>query len=196
MRKLTFVGIIGLTAALGCETGLAPEPASLGSMLDPDGNAVAHFSTVSSAVGSGHVRRSDGSLREFTISAVQHANGSVSGQYNLTIVPVNFFKDLDITPPLVSFHGTITCMKVVGNSAYLGGVVDKDQHGDLVLGQNNFTGVAIELIDNGTGPDAEPDQISSLAVYFPGSPTTPQDYCDNPSPGTVFPIDQGNITVR
>lgn len=196
MRKLTFVGVLALVATVGCDSAVAPEPAELGSLLDPDGNAVAHVSALSSATGSGHVRRADGGIRKFTISAIQHADGSVSGEYDLKAGPIRLLQEAGIHPPQVSFHGTITCMTVVGNSAYLGGVVDRQKNAVIALGTDEFTGVAIELIDNGNGPEAEPDQISSIAFYVPGSPSTPQDYCDAPTPGTVFPIEQGNITVR
>jgi hypothetical protein len=77
-------------------------------------------------------------------------------------------------------------------------VVDTHKNGDLFFGRDDFTGVAIELIDNGHGnaPGGEPDQISAVFFYFPETPSTPQDYCDDPVPGPVFPVDQGNITVR
>jgi len=194
MRKLTFVGLLGLVAALGCDTGVEPDLSSLGSLLDPDGSVVE--APVSIAAGSGHVPGPESSLRKFTVSAVQHADGSTSGEYDLKLVPLDLLKELDINPPLLSFHGTVTCMKVVGNSAYLGGVVDSQENGELFFGRDDFTGVAIELIDNGEGPTAAPDEISSVFVYFPETPSTPEDYCDDPAPGPVFPIDQGNITVR
>ena len=196
MRKLTFGLLAGLVATVACETGVGPESPELGSTLDPDGAKVAAFSATSVASGSGHIRRGDGSIRKFTISAVQHVDGSTSGQYDLKLAPIELLKDFDVSPPLLSFHGTITCMKVVGNSAYLGGVVDRQENGGLFFGREDFTGVAMELIDNGEAHDAAPDQISSVFVYFPETPTTPQDYCDDPTPGPVFPIDQGNITVR
>lgn len=148
------------------------------------------------ATGSGHVKRPDGSIRKFTINAVKHANGGVSGNYDLELGPLQLLKDDGITPPLLRFHGTITCMTVIGNSAYLGGEVRSHQNGELFFGRDDFTGVAIELIDHGEGPQAAPDEISSLFVYFPETPSTPQDYCDDPTPGPVFPIDQGNISVR
>ena len=149
---------------------------------------------LASATGSGHVKRPDGSIRKFTVNAVKHSDESVSGHYDLKVGPLQLLKDDGFTPPLLSFTGTITCMTVIGNSAYLGGVVDSHQNGELFFGRSDFTGVAIELIDS--GDEAVADQISSVFVYFPDTPSTPQDYCDAPTPGPVFPIDQGNITVR
>lgn len=196
MRRLSFVSILGLAVLLGCETGVEPEGAALGSTLDPDGHKAPHASIVATATGSGHVRGGDGSIRKFTISAVKHRDGTASGQYDLALAPLELLKDFDITPPLLRFHGTVTCMTVIGNSAYIGGVVDRQRNGGLFFGREDFTGVAIELIDNGEGPDAVPDQISSIFVYFPDTPTTPQDYCDDPTPGQVFEIEQGNISIR
>lgn len=149
---------------------------------------------IASATGSGHVRRPDGGIRKFTVNAVKHSDGRVSGHYDLNVGPIQILKDDGVTPPLLKFKGTITCMTVIGNSAYLGGVVDSHTNGELFFGRGDFTGVAIELIDG--GDDSVADQISSVFVYFPGNPTTPQDYCDAPVPGPVFPIEQGNITVR
>lgn len=177
--------------AMACgETG---DPAS--PMLETS-PARAPAAGVSSATGSGHVFRPDGSIRKFTISAVQHTDGSVSGQYDLKLGPLQILKDLGERPPVLSFHGTITCMTVDGNRAYLGGVVDAQKNGALFFGRDDFTGVAIELVDNGHGAAAAPDEISSVFVYFPETPSTPQDYCDAPAPGPVFPIDAGSITVR
>lgn len=156
--------------------------------------AALNSGVMASATGSGHVKRPDGSIRKFTVNAMMHSDESVSGHYDLKVGPIQLLKDDGVTPPLLSFTGTITCMTVIGNSAYLGGVVDSHQNGELFFGRSDFTGVAIELIDS--GDESVADQISSVFVYFPETPSTPQDYCAAPTPGPVFPIDQGNITVR
>lgn len=149
--------------------------------------AEARSDAVMSVTGSGH-RRLDpedpGSLRRFTISAIGHADGSASGQYNLVIGPND-----------IAVHGTVTCVNVVGNRAFVGGTVDRAllPYPPEIVAQ--ITGVAIELVDNGTGPDAPADEISSTAFYL-NMPEGPQQWCDDATPGGVGPIEQGNITVR
>lgn len=185
--------VTGLTLAIvlvACEDNSDPTAAA----IEITGPAALMDGVMASATGSGHVKRPDGSIRKFAVNAVEHSDGNVSGHYDLKVGPLQILKDDGFTPPLLSFTGTITCMTVDGNSAYLGGVVDSHQNGELFFGRSDFTGVAIELIDS--GHESVPDQISSVFVYFPETPSTPQDYCDAPTPGPVFPIDQGNITVR
>lgn len=183
---------VGVTACQD-STGPTQPPARAMSTV---ASAEAGTGVVASATGSGHVMQPEAGIRKFTISGLKRADGSVSGQYDLELGPLDLLKEFEVAPPLLRFHGTITCMTVIGNSAYLGGTVDSHINGELFFGRDDFTGVAIELIDNGNGPDAVPDEISSLFVYLPSSTGTPQDYCDDPAPGPVFPIEQGNISVR
>ncbi|MGD2070267.1 MAG: hypothetical protein PVI57_16445 [Gemmatimonadota bacterium] len=183
---------VGVTACQDSTGPTQPPSRAMSTVTSAD----AETGVVASATGSGHVKQPDAGIRKFTISALKRADGSVSGQYDLKSGPQDLLKEFEVSPPLLSFHGTITCMTVIGNSAYLGGTVDSHINGDLYFGTDDFTGVAIELIDNGDGPDSAPDQISSVAVYLPTTPSTPQDYCDDPAPGSVFPIEQGNISVR
>lgn len=191
IRTLSVLSALVATALVACDG--APDIAAPALQADAGNASVAGLEA--SATGSGHLHYSDNSIRAFAISAVKHADGSVSGQYQLTLAPLRFFQDLGIAPPIILAHGTVTCMTVVGNSAYIGGTVDSGENLDLVVG-TDLSGVAIELIDNGNGSSADADQISSAAFYGPGSVGSPQTYCDDPAPGTVFPIQQGNITVR
>ncbi len=191
MKRLALVSLAAVIAA--CDAPLSTQPGAgvpAGARVAADVGA----GVVSSATGSGHVHvPGDGTIRKFTISAIQRANGSVSGQYDLESGPSESLEEYGIRPPLIGLHGTITCMTVIGNSAYLGGTVDSYQNADLIFGPE-MTGVAIELIDHSN--TGEPDEISSVAVYIPSTGSTPQDYCEEPAPGPVFPIDQGRITVR
>ena len=184
-------GLALAIALIGCEDNADPTAPAIGITTR---QAALLSGVMASATGSGHVKRPDGGIRKFTVNAVTHSDGSVSGHYDLNVGPIQVLKDDGFRPPHLKFKGTITCMTVIGNSAYLGGVVDSHTNGELFFGRSDFTGVAIELIDS--GDEAVADQISSVFVYFPDTPGTPQDYCDAPTPGPVFPIDQGNITVR
>lgn len=163
----------------------------------PQMTVAAASSLTASASGSGHLHQPGSNMRKFTISAHETARGLVRGQYDLQIAPIGFFRDLGITPPLIAIHGTVTCMTVIGNSAYIGATVDRVRNTDVVFGPAPLTGAAIELIDNDDDPNT-PDMISSVVVYQEGVPGqgTPESYCADPSPGPVFPIELGNINVR
>ena len=71
--------------------------------------AVAADNTVtSSATGSGHMVRPDGSFRSFSFSARKHADGTVDGQMQLNSRGFDVF-----------VHIEIDCLRVVGNVAYM-----------------------------------------------------------------------------
>lgn len=159
---------------------------------------VAASSLTASATGSGHVLAGSlSNIRKFTISAQETASGMVRGQYDLQLAPIGFFQDVGVNPPLLAIHGTVTCITVDGNSAYVGATVDRVQNTEVFFGPAPLTGAAIELIDNDDDPST-PDMISSVFVYQEGVPNqgTPESYCADPVPGAVFPIELGNIEVR
>jgi hypothetical protein len=135
---------------------------------------------VASVTGSGHITREDGSKRHFTISALRRADGAASGEYNLVSGSGS-----------VRLHGTVTCLTVVGNRAFIGGTIDAF---NIDFGVPLF-GVAIELVDNGEGAAAAPDEISNV-FFFVNGPEEIQEYCDDHPIGPVMPIDDGNISVR
>lgn len=146
----------------------------------------AAFSTGGNAVvvtGAGHIDRDPSAamdLRRFTISAIGHADGSASGQYQLVIGPA-----------AVKAHGTITCVTRSGNRAFIGGTVDRRN----IFEEFDITGVSIEVVDNGSGPGAAPDEVSNVG-FFVANPGGPQQFCDDAVPGPTMPITQGDISVR
>jgi hypothetical protein len=177
------VGTIVTAVALGAcgtdaPTGVAADYAP--SLSVQAGNPVA-----GSATGSGIIdleAPGPNALRRFTVSAVGRADLTAQGQWNLVVGP----NDLSV-------HGTVTCASFDGSSAYIGGTWDRSSLPDDF--DDSITGVFIELIDNGEGLHAEPDQISSV-FFTQGGPLTPRDFCEDPAPGPVMSITQGNITVR
>ena len=152
----------------------------------PAATAAAHLEASSAIVasvrGSGHIQRPDGTSRIFTVEAAKYTDGRVMGTYNLEMAGPE-------TPSRVK--GDITCLVVVGNSAYIGGDVDR-------FDANPFPtvpeGMAVEIIDNGEGAGAAPDLLS-LAGFF-ATQQEALDYCAAPAPGPVFATEQGNFQVR
>ena len=137
---------------------------------------------VASVRGSGHIKRPDGTSRIFTLEAARYADGEVRGTYNLEMTGPE-------TP--VRVKGDITCLVVIGNSAYVGGDVDRfDANPFPTVPQ----GVAVEIIDNGEGGDAPPDLLS-LAGFYPTQQGA-LDYCAAAAPGPVFATEQGNFQVQ
>jgi hypothetical protein len=153
-------------------------------------------SVVNRVTGSGHVDISsadDRAIRHFTISARKHADGTVSGSYRLKIGP----SDLTLA-------GTVTCLTVVGSTAFVGGTVDANPFPFPLFG------VAIELIDNGTASadpdnatddDVDPpagvrDRVSPIGIFVTPGDDQAADYCANPIPGPTMAVDFGNLTIR
>lgn len=131
------------------------------------------------ATGSGHLIQANGELRKFTFAAIRHGNGSISGQFNLVAGNAD----------LVA-HGTVTCMTVIGNQAWIGGTLDRNSIGAP------FTHGWWRAVDN-AGSNA-PDEISVLVVANNPAGNLAQAFCDNAP--VAFPplnqIAQGGINIR
>jgi hypothetical protein len=169
--------VIAALALAACQTPTEPDLAA----------AQPAFSAASAPIvvaGSGHIDADPTDphdLRRFTISAIGHADGTASGQYQLTIGPA-----------AVTAHGTVTCVSTLGNRAFIGGTIDRRN----IFEEFDITGVAIEVVDNGVGGgDVSPDEVSSVG-FFVANPDGPQQFCDAATPGPTMPITQGDITVR
>jgi len=83
-------------------------------------------------------------------------------------------------------RGSIACINAVGNTAVIGGVIER---GDT--GPDGFRGVIMEVIDNGQPSDAGSDQFNMEI--------TPNPVSSCPSPPFInayVPIDRGNFIVH
>lgn len=164
MRRLApFVVLAVLTACTESPTA----PADIDPLFAKGG--VTH-----SATGSGHIETS--AKRTFSFSANMKADGSVNGQFNLVI-----HNDTQIR-----IHAEVTCMSVVGNKAYVGGVV-KSASNEAWVG--NETGWAVE--DNGNSGD----MISLMNIPSP-TPGLAQSVCDAQNRVTNWAVEGGNVRVR
>ena len=79
----------------------------------------------------------------YSIVAKQFANGKVTGQYTDQFGHGNG-----------GFHARVDCLSVVGNTAWIGGVITSGTYG--AIGQRIVTRVQ----DNGTSANDPPDKIS------------------------------------
>lgn len=140
----TSLALLG-TAAVLAACGSATEPRLLASdpLLKSD-NAPAHLVS-----GGGTVDVTLG-RSTYAFHASMNGAGAVSGSFELHFTSVD-----------ANVHGTITCLVVDGNTAWLGGVTTRSSDESLVPVGREFDWVAQ---DNGEGANAAADRISGFRV--------------------------------
>ena len=188
MRKTSWSWLVLGVTALACggePTAVTVQPnvpRSMGSNLSAGGVEV-------SVTGSGHVMRDLGAgeeLTTFSYNAKRRADGRTSGQYQYN------FRALNLV-----VHGTVTCVTVAGNVAWIGGVIDKLRSDDPVDQELVGTDIWWRVTDNGQGAHDPADETTSLLFTIPGNPTTAASWCaDQPTRGVQRPIVAGNIKIH
>jgi len=111
----------------------------------------------------------------FSLIAIEFADGRVEGQFT------------DRWVEGTGFHAVIDCLSVVGNEAWVSGVIT---HG-VYPGGYDLAGVPVgtRIVDNGTNANDPPDQIS----YSYGGDDTP---CTDHPEYELFDVPQGQVKVR
>ena len=160
--------------------GLSLAAITLAALLLTIGSGIAVAQVVASATGSGHFRVS-GDLRTFTFNANKDDAGVTTGQTQ------GHNRNAGI-----KWHGTLTCLNVVGNVATMSGVVTDITPG---LGDPFLVGnfIQFQVIDMGEGNNAPPDLIS-LTLFFPTGSADPG--CTVPQIAATIPILDGSVTVH
>ena len=160
--------------------GLSLAAITLAALLLTIGSGIAVAQVVASATGSGHFAVS-GDLRTFTFNPNKDSGGRTTGQTQGKNRNAN-----------VQWHGTITCLNVVGNVATMSGVLTDVTPG---LGDPFLVGnfIQFQVTDTGEGSNAPPDLIS-LTLFFPTG--TPDPGCTVPQITATIPILDGNVQVR
>ena len=119
-------------------------------------------------------------LQNFGFNARLESDGSADGWYT--------YREVDDGTP-IDVHGPVTCLTVIGNDAWIGGVVEASSDSSIV-----GSGAWWHVTDNGEGAGAPPDITTFLGV---GSLQQTQDFCDQHPPYKhPFAIDGGNIRVQ
>jgi hypothetical protein len=147
-------------------------------VLDPfaeqlDGGGVGEW-----ARGGGHITFLD-ARRTFAFTAKNKSDGTTQGQFQLN----------NRTQFGVKEHGRVTCLKVDGHEARIGGIVTHSDGG--VVGISRVW----RVIDNGEGSSNQADMIT-LARSFGVAPT--DQTCETPAAlllVTFRPVEDGNIQV-
>ncbi len=111
----------------------------------------------------------------FSLSAREYADGSMSGQYTDRFANGN------------GFHAVIDCVSVVGNEAWVSGVITSG-----TIDGFDLTGlpVATRVRDNGTSANDPADKISFSIITFDPLPCT-----DQPDFG-LLDAPEGEVIVR
>jgi hypothetical protein len=200
MRRLALLPL--LTFALACNDGAIVQPdTNLQPGQDAPGIAASSHSNgvVASVTGSGHFTTAPpafnpGLWRTFALTARKYADGSVKGSFNR----ITHFADGGVEHE----RGRITCFTIVGNTAWIGGMVPGETPPD----------VAWQVVDNGQGAAADPDQngLQLAAATFGWPAGFAQEFCNTtpteldfgsfggvlPLSLVLFDIEAGNIQIR
>jgi hypothetical protein len=174
----TAMAVLIAVGALACGSSDATAPSLTGEVrLADGGNGKIAVS------GSGHLTAvgADTDWRTFSFHAKADEDGSnASGSFQSQSRqndPDNYIK------------GDIVCVAVVGNQAWMVGVVTSSTAPTAPVG--TFT--RFRVIDNGEGSGSPPDQISLLNVGF----LVPPPYCFNkPDAPALFDIEAGNVQIH
>ncbi len=119
---------------------------------------------------------SPGCDANFSLVAIQYADGSVSGQYT------------DRFPQGDGFHAVVDCVFVDGNDAWISGVISHGTSGGVDL---SGMPVSTRVRDNGTSANSTSDQIgySLIGEDFASS-------CEDQADAELFDAPQGQVKVR
>jgi hypothetical protein len=118
-------------------------------------------------------------LQNFGFNAKIKPDGVADGWYT--------YREVDDGVP-ISVDGPVTCLTVIGNEAWIGGVVRSSSDSSIV-GMGSWWHVT----DNGEGANAPPDITTFLGV---GTLGETQAFCDTHPPYKhPFATDGGNIQV-
>ena len=146
MHRILSSSLVVLVTLACSESAVAPKQSvSLG------GPATSIGGVVASASGSAHRIRPlpDGELWVLTFNATKFADGSVNGEAHVDR------HDLG-----VSWSVDVTCLSVVGNTAWIGGIIRNSKGGLPRDGTVSY----FYVIDNGEGEDAPPDRASAVRL--------------------------------
>jgi len=110
-----------------------------------------------------------GERKTFAFAAVKRSDGTVTGEFQT----FGLSSDLPV-------HGDVTCFTVIGNQAWIGGVIKKFKFGN---GQFEGQDVGWQVIDNREDAADSPDRISfGLILSLPGGildEETAEEFCQN-----------------
>ncbi len=121
-----------------------------------------------------------GTDANFSLTAIERADGTITGQY----------QDVFGAGLQPGVHAQVTCLSVSGNQAWVSGVVTHTPPAlDFLLG----FGVGTRLEDNGTSANDTPDRLS-FSIFF-----VDPNICSLQLGDAIFPlfdVNNGQIKIR
>ena len=181
--------ILATVVAFGCsESAIAPSARSDGPALRASvGSPVVHRATVGGPDACVGIGLKPGCDANFSLNALQRADGSVTGQWEDQFAgSAEFGGGFGI-------HVAVNCLNVIGNQAWVSGVVTQSRLGFFV-GLDAVTTV----VDNGRSANDPADEISFSVVGFGiDCNAAPVELPKLPFPfnGALFPAPQGQAVV-
>ena len=184
---LRIIAAVALLALTGCSANHESSPSSFElAALSGNGGAseIQPYSGVSGHItGSAHfqVFAANGlGLRKLTFNAIRHADGSVSGQWN-------------IVAGASIIHGDIDCLTILpgGEIARFSGVVTNALFTTFQVG----TAFAIQVVDNDAGPDA----ASEVRAFRNAAPEVGRLFCETgeaPAEVEMMDMELGKIQIH
>lgn len=129
--------------------------------------------------GSGHIEAGDG-LRNFTFHAMKRPDGSVAGSYQIRRTDLG-----------VGFTVDVKCLTVVGNGAWVGGIIASTTQAGVNVGTVSY----FYAFDNGEASNAPPDIVSIARIN--DVPAALEEFCTE-LPQILPPrnVQFGNVQIR
>jgi len=180
MKRISITLAAVALAALACQqsgpTGPTNSLSNAGKVMFSNqannGNGVVH----KVSAGGADVDFAEHTDANFSLSAVEHGDGTVTGEYTDQAGQGEG-----------GFHAQLNCLLVVGNQAWVSGVITSGSIPSIGLDLTGFP-VITRVADIGTSANDPPDQIS---FSFIGNPTP----CTAAPPLPLFPMTDGQVKV-
>jgi hypothetical protein len=119
-------------------------------------------------------------FQRYSFSAIRHQDGRVTGQWQL---------DQDFPGFEAMLHGRVTCLSIVGNTARIGGIVERSSHPFY----QQDGGITWTVADMGEGGSTA-DLASYMSYIFFSDPAG---FCATGEPALpMTPSQRGNIQVK
>lgn len=171
---VTVAALTACSAADRALTAPAPGPARAGLSLASSGveqSVTGHANIV--------LDYFNNAIERYSQSAIRHADGSFSGEFELSSQQAGSLR----------IHGDVVCFHIVGNTAYLAGIVDQSNYEGVTPGSY----VVWNVIDNGEGANDPPDLTSDFWEVSPEGATF---QCTQGIEFFTLPVVSGNLQVH
>ena len=184
-RVVLFLGVVALGCTATPDRGVTGPNARL-DRVDAAFDRVAAASGAQQEV-TGHANILlpifGGAEEKYSNSAIRHADGTVSGQFELKSAQV---------AGGVRIHGDIVCFTIIGNTARLAGLVDQS---DTPLAPEG-TYFIWTVVDNGEGQNDPPDLTSDFVGPFTALGAATFHCASGINVGAFYPLQSGNLQVH